>query len=43
MCTVDPHNKSSQYDLVLVKYYITQCGWIWLYTTVSMVITVTNL
>ena len=33
---VDSHNKSRQYDLVLEKWCITECGWLRLYTTVSM-------
>ena len=39
---VDPHKTSRQSDLVLEKFWVTQCGWIRLYTTVAMVITITN-
>ena len=35
---VDFHNKSSQSNLSLEKFWVTQCGWIRLYTTVTMVI-----
>ena len=39
---VDSHNKSRQYDLALKKWWVTQCGWLRLCTTVAMVITITN-
>ena len=39
---VDSHNKSRQSDLALDKWWITQCGWLRLYTTVAMGITITN-
>ena len=38
----DSHKKSSQSDLLLDKLWVTQCGWIWLCTTVSMGMTITN-
>ena len=40
---VDSHNKSRKYDLGLEKFWVTQCGWLRLCTTVSMVMTITNL
>ena len=40
---VDSNKKSRQYDLVLDKLFVTQCGWVQLCTTVSMVITSTNI
>ena len=39
---VDSHNKSRQADLVLDKFWVTQCGWIQLYTIVDMGITINN-
>ena len=39
---VDSHNKSMQYDLVLEKFWVTQCGWLRLCTTVAMVMTITG-
>ena len=39
---VDSHNKSRQAYMTLDKFWVTQCGWIWLYTTVSMGITINN-
>ena len=39
---VDSQNKSSQYDLVLEKFWVTQCGWLWLCTIVAMVMTNTD-
>ena len=38
---VESHNKSSQSDLVLEKLLVTHCGWLWLYTTVSIGMTIT--
>ena len=35
-------NKSNQSDLALEKFWVTQCGWLWLYTTVAMGIIITN-
>ena len=37
-----PHNKSRQSDLALEKFWFTQCGWIWLCTTVDMGMTINN-
>ena len=39
---VDSQNKPRQPDLVLERFWVTQCGWIWLCTTVSMEMTITN-
>ena len=39
---VDSHNKSRQSDLALKKWWVTQCGWLRLCTTVAMVTTITN-
>ena len=39
---VDYHNKSRQSDLSLEKFQATQCGWIGLCMTFSMVNTITN-
>ena len=39
---VDSHNKSIHYDLALEKWLVTQCGWLWLYMTVAMGMTITN-
>ena len=39
---VDSHNKSKKSNLVLDKLLVTQCGWLWLFMTVSMVMTITN-
>ena len=36
------HNKSRQSDLVLEKFWVTQCGWIILCTPVAMGTTITN-
>ena len=33
---VDSHNKSLQLDLALEKFWVTQCGWIRLFTTDAM-------
>ena len=37
---VDSHKKSRQSDLALEKWWVTQCGWMRLCTTVSMGITI---
>ena len=42
MNEVDSHNKSRQSDLVLEKWWVTQCGWLRICTTVVMVMTITN-
>ena len=39
---VDSQNKSSQSDLVLKKFWVTQCGWKRLCKTVDTGITITN-
>ena len=39
---VDSHNKSRQSDLALEKWWVTQCGWPRLCTTVAMGMTITN-
>ena len=39
---VDYHNKLRNSDLVLENYWFTKCGWIHLFTTFSMGITITN-
>ena len=39
---VDFHNKSSQFDLALEKFWITHYNLLQLCTTVAMVITITN-
>ena len=39
---VDSHNKSRQLDLALEKFWVTQCDWLRLCTTVSIGITITN-
>ena len=39
---VDSHSKSRQYDLAQEKWWVTQCGWLRLCTTVSMVMTINN-
>ena len=39
---VDSHNKPRQPDLALKKWWVTQCGWLRLYTTVAMGTTITN-
>ena len=38
----ESHPKSVQYDLALENYLITQCGWISLYTTFAMIMTIEN-
>ena len=35
-------NRSKQSDLVLKKYWVTQCGWLWLCMKVAMGIAITN-
>ena len=40
---VESHNKHRQSDLVLEKYWITQCGWLRLCMTAAMVNTINNL
>ena len=42
MNEVDSHNKSRQSDLALEKWWVTQCGWLRLCTTVAMGMTITN-
>ena len=39
---VDSHNKSRQYYLALEKWWVTQCGWLRLCTTVAMGTNITN-
>ena len=39
---VDSHKKSRQSDIALEKFWVTQCGWLRLCTTVSMGVTITN-
>ena len=39
---VDSHNKSRQSDLALEKWWVTQCGWLWLCTTVAMGMAINN-
>ena len=39
---VDSHNKLRQYDLALEKCWVTQCGWLWICTTVAMGMNITN-
>ena len=39
---VDSHNKSRHSDFVLENFWVTQCGWLRLCTTVAMGMTVTN-
>ena len=40
---VDSHNKSRQSDLGLENYWVTQCGWLQLCTTVAVVMNINNL
>ena len=40
---VDSQNKYRKYDLSMGKYWVTQCGWLWLCKTVSTGIIITNL
>ena len=37
---VESHKKSIEYNLALENYWVTQCGWMWLCTTVDMVMTI---
>ena len=39
---VDSHNKSRQSYLALEKFWVTQCGYLWLCTIFAMGITITN-
>ena len=39
---VDSHSKSRQSYLALEKFWVTQCGWLRLGTTVAMGVTITN-
>ena len=39
---VDSHKKSCQSGLLLDNCWVTQCGWLWLCTTVDMGMTITN-
>ena len=39
---VDSRNKSRQYGLALENFRVTQCGWLWSFNTVYMVMTITN-
>ena len=39
---VDTHNNSCQSDIALEKFWVTQCGWLRLFNTVAMGMTVTN-
>ena len=39
---VDSHNKSRQSDLALEKWWVTQCDWLRLCTTVAMGVAITN-
>ena len=39
---MDSHNNSRQSDIVLEKFWVTQCGWLRLCTAVSMGMTITN-
>ena len=40
---VESHKKSRNSDSELEKFWVTQCGWLLLCTTVDMVINITNL
>ena len=40
---MDSHNKSRQSYLALEKFWVTKCVWLWLCTTVAVVMTITNL
>ena len=42
MNEVDSHNKLKQSDLALEKWWVTQCGWLRIFTTVAMGMTITN-
>ena len=37
---VESHNKPRHYNLALEKFWVTQCGCIWLYTEVVMGMTI---
>ena len=37
---VDPHKKLRQSNLALEKYGLSQCGWIWLFMEVDMVMNI---
>ena len=39
---VGPKNESRQSYLELEKFWVTQCGWLWLFTTFSMGMKITN-
>ena len=39
---LDSQNKSRQLDIALEKFWVTQCGWLRLYTTVAMGTKITN-
>ena len=38
----DSHKKCRQSGFALEKFWVTQCGWLWLCTAVSMDMTITN-
>ena len=40
---VDSHNKSRNSDLAMDKFWVTQYGWLRLFTKVSMGMTIANL
>ena len=42
MNEVDSHNKSRQSDLALEKWWVTQCGWLRIGTTVAMGMSINN-
>ena len=39
---LDSHNKACQLDLALEKFWVAQCGWLQLCTTVPMGVKITN-
>ena len=39
---VDSHNKSRWSDFVLGVFWVTKCGWLWLFTIVDTGMTLTN-
>ena len=39
---IESHKKSSQYDLVLKTFWVTQCGWTQLCAAVAMGMTIAN-
>ena len=39
---LNPTKKSRQSDLALEKFWVTQCVWLQLCTTVAMITTITN-